>query len=433
MLIDTVKSFLEKYDLLMPESNILVAFSGGYDSMCLLDIMQKLAPEYRLNLYAIHLNHNWRGKESDSEEENCKKFASGINFYSEKLPPDIPHTETAAREARYEFFERCAKKFKSKTVLTAHNANDNAETVYYRMLKGTGLTGLEGIQEKRGIYYRPLLEVYRADIEAYCKENHLTPNIDNSNFDTNYQRNKIRCEIFPKLKEFSPDIEKNLNKIAKSAQFANKIIEKKVKKLEKYTPDEFSKLDEFLQTTAVHKFVRLLNLDYDRKKIDEITQFIIANKNSKSGRTCSLTKNKWLFVNNKDISVITKTAKNISDIQIKNTGIYETSDYRFIIEPCTKMPEKFPPDNEYTAYAELDGIDFTLRTRKDGDIIQPLGVQGTKKLKKYLMEKQIPKHQRDTQIFLCRNSEILWAPGLGISEKIKVVNNPTHVLKLEKR
>ena len=224
-----------------------------------------------------------------------------------------------------------------------------------------------------------------------------------------------------------------MNKIAKSAQFANKIIEKKVKKLEKYTPDEFSKLDEFLQTTAVHKFVRLLNIDYDRKKIDEITQFIIANKNSKSGRTCSLTKNKWLFVNNKNISVITKTAKNISEIQIKNTGIYEISGYRFIIEPCTKMPEKFPPDNEYAAYAELDGIDFTLRTRKDGDIIQPLGVQGTKKLKKYLMEKQIPKHQRDTQIFLCRNSEILWAPGLGISEKIKVVNNPTHVLKLEKR
>ena len=97
------------------------------------------------------------------------------------------------------------------------------------------------------------------------------------------------------------------------------------------------------------------------------------------------------------------------------------------------MPEKFPPDNEYTAYAELDGIDFTLRTRKDGDIIQPLGVKGTKKLKKYLMEKQIPKHRRDNQIFLCRNSEILWAPGLGINDKIKVVNHPTHVLKLEKR
>ena len=433
MLIRTVELFLEKYNLLKPKNNIIVAFSGGYDSMCLLDIMKHIAPKYDLNLYAIHLNHNWRGEESDREEEICRKFASDINFYSEKLPSDIPHTETAARDARYEFFKKCAQKFKSKAVLTAHNANDNAETIYYRILKGTGLTGLEGIRENRGIYFRPLLSVYRDEIEAYCNTNHLTPNIDSSNFDTNYQRNKIRCEIFPKLKEFSPDIEKNLNKIAKSAQFANKIIEKKVKKLEKYTPDEFSKLDEFLQTTAVHKFVRRLNLDYDRKKIDEITQFIITNRNSKSGRTCSLTKNKWLFVNNKNISVITKTAKNISEIQIKNTGIYEISGYRFIIEPCTKMPEKFPPDNEYTAYAELDGIDFTLRTRKDGDIIQPLGVKGTKKLKKYLMEKQIPKHQRDTQIFLCRNSEILWAPGLGISEKIKVVNNPTHVLKLEKR
>lgn len=433
MLIRTVELFLEKYNLLKPKNNIIVAFSGGYDSMCLLDIMKHIAPKYDLNLYAIHLNHNWRGEESDREEEICRKFTSDINFYSEKLPSDIPHTETAARDARYEFFKKCAQKFKSKAVLTAHNANDNAETIYYRILKGTGLTGLEGIRENRGIYFRPLLSVYRDEIEAYCNTNHLTPNIDSSNFDTNYQRNKIRCEILPELKKISPDIEKRLNKISKSIQFANKLIEKRVKKLEKYTPDEFSMLDEFLQTTAVHKFVRRLNLDYDSKKIDEITQFILKNKKSKSGKTYSLTKNKWLFVNNKEISVIKRTACLVPEIKITNTGIYETSAYKFIIEPCSKIPKKFPADKDYTAYAELDGINFTLRTRKDGDIIRPLGIKGTKKLKKYLMEKQIPKHKRDSLIFLCKGNEILWAPGLGISDKIKVVNNPTHMIKLEKR
>ena len=192
MIIDAVELFLEKYNLLKPKNNIIVAFSGGYDSMCLLDVMKELAAKYDLNLCAVHLNHGWRGEESDKEEENCKNFCSDINFYSEKLSPDIPHTETAAREARYEFFEKCAKKFNSKVILTAHNANDNAETVFYRITRGTGITGLEGINETRGIYYRPLLNIYRADIEKYCTDKNLTPNIDSSNFNTEFARNKIR-------------------------------------------------------------------------------------------------------------------------------------------------------------------------------------------------------------------------------------------------
>ena len=135
-----VKYFLTKHNLMNTKNNILVAFSGGYDSMCLLDILS----EFNLNILAIHLNHNWRGEESDKEEENCRFFCKSkkIDFYCEKLPAGLPRTETAARKARYDFFENCAKKFNSTTVLTAHNANDNAETIIYRMVKGTGITGL---------------------------------------------------------------------------------------------------------------------------------------------------------------------------------------------------------------------------------------------------------------------------------------------------
>ena len=106
MLKKTVELFLEKYKLLDAKNNIIVAFSGGYDSMCLLDIMIKLKEKYHFNLIAIHLNHNWRGEESDKEENLCKLFCKDITFYSEKLPSDVPHTETAARDARYDFFEK---------------------------------------------------------------------------------------------------------------------------------------------------------------------------------------------------------------------------------------------------------------------------------------------------------------------------------------
>jgi tRNA(Ile)-lysidine synthase len=127
-----IKSFLEKYDLEKSDLVYLVAFSGGFDSMCLLDNLKNITKN---KIVAIHLNHKWRGQESDLEEENCRNFCAkiGVDFYSENIPSQTPKTETAARDARYDFFKKCAKIFNSKVVFTAHNKNDNAETLIYRI------------------------------------------------------------------------------------------------------------------------------------------------------------------------------------------------------------------------------------------------------------------------------------------------------------
>ncbi len=433
MLISEVESFLKKYDLLQPNTNVIVAFSGGYDSMCLLHIMKKISQNYKINLYAIHLNHNWRGEESDKEELSCKDFCKDINFYSEKLPTTIAHTETAAREARYDFFKNCAKKFNSKVILTAHNANDNAETVFYRIIKGTGITGLEGIHERRDIFYRPLIRTYRNEIEEYCKKNKLTPNIDSSNFNTHYTRNKIRYKIFPLIKEISEEFEKNLNQLSQTASDTNATIEAELKDLEKYSAEEFRNSSTFFQNAIVHKFLRKQNIEYDRKKIEEIVEFILKNRTAKSGKKYSLTKNLWLFVNNKKIALINNNKNEFSEIEIKSEGEYEIGGYKFSLTKHTQKPKHYPPDKNMTAFVELKNIDFTLRQRKNGDIIQPLGMKGKQKLKKYLTEKEIPKHEKDKLILLCSGCEVLWAPGFGISDKIKVVTTPTHMLKLEYR
>ena len=186
--------------------------------MCLLHALKNSAPKNKI--VAVHLNHGWRGKESDAEELNCKNFcnAIGVEFYSEKLDKNVPHTETAAREARYEFFRHCADKFNSEIVFTAHNKNDNAETLIYRICKGTGIKGLEGICEKRDIFHRPLLSVSRDEIEKYCTKNKLAPNNDSSNADTKYKRNFIRSEILPqmeKINENAVDMINSLSQIAK--------------------------------------------------------------------------------------------------------------------------------------------------------------------------------------------------------------------------
>ena len=407
---ETVKSFIDKYNLKEP---FIVAFSGGYDSMCLLDVLCDL----NYKPIAIHLNHNWRGKESDDEELNCKKFAKdkGIVFYCEKLPSNIEHTETAARDARYEFFKNCAEKFSSQVVFTAHNFDDNAETVLYRIIKGTGVKGLQGIKECRDIFYRPLLSVSRNDIEKYCKENKLRPNKDSSNEDTKYRRNLIRKKIMPMLETINPSVKKAINSLSDIAKSDNALIEK-------YAKDDLN--------YAVRNLLIDNGLDYDRKKIEEIKIFIEENKNSKSGKKMSLTNNLWLFVNKDGYKVITSSDKNNALIPVKTVGTYDIGKYMFSIKKCTTLPKTFPKDSELKAYISTDFLDFELRYRQDGDIICPLGCKGSQKLKKYLNEKKIPNHEKDGILLLAKGNEIFWVAGYGVSDKIKVTDKPTHYIEL---
>lgn len=396
-----IKSFIEKYNL---SGTFIVAFSGGYDSMCLLDMLDKEG----YDVVAVHLNHNWRGDESKNEAICCENFAKsrGIKFYSETLDADIPPTETAGRDARYEFFKRCAKKFNSNVVFTAHNYNDNAETVLYRIIKGTGIVGLQGIAEHRGIFYRPLLSMKRDDIEKYCKDNNLTPNNDSSNENTKYKRNLIRKKILPLMQEINPKVIDALNSLSEIAK-----------------EDNSQKLD-------IRDLLIKYNIDYDKKKIDEIYQFTCENKTSKSGKTLSLAKDLFLFANDKGYKVIKKSEKSDNELKITHCGDYEFENFVFSIEPFSGEIDKFPKDKEFTAYISIDNIDFTLRHRKDGDIIRPFGTKGTQKLKKYLNEKKIPNYQKDSIILLCSGQEVLWVSGFGISDRVKVSEKPTHIIRL---
>ena len=141
---ETVKNIIQKYINISCESTFIVGFSGGWDSMCLLDIMNKLSKEYGFLLVAAHLNHNWRGKESEEEKERCLAFCeeNDITFISDTLPEGTKASEAIARELRYDFFKRTAQEFEADAILTAHTKSDNAETILYRIIKGTGLNGL---------------------------------------------------------------------------------------------------------------------------------------------------------------------------------------------------------------------------------------------------------------------------------------------------
>jgi len=424
----TIEFYLKKHNLL--NEKIIVAFSGGYDSMCLLNACNQL----KFDIVAAHLNHNWRGNESLDDANYCRKFCieHNIEFYTETLSYDIAHTETAARNARYEFFERCAQKYKSRCVLTAHNADDNAETVLYRIVKGTGTYGLEGIKEHRGIFYRPLLSVYRHDIEKYCKENNLVPCIDSSNSDTKYNRNFIRHEILPLLSKINKDAKFAINSLSEIAREESNMIEELLP--ETIKTQEFLSYSKGLQSRIIHRQLVSLNIDYSREKIENIRDFILENAESKSGKTISIAADTWIFVNDKEIKPVGASTTQECSVLITECGEYRIKDYTFEIKEFHDTPSTFPADDELCAYVDLSGFEFplTLRTRKAGDFIQPLGVDGRQKLKKYLNNKKVAKYKKSELVFLCSGSQILWAPSLGISEKIKISNQPTHVIKMIK-
>ena len=449
-MIETVKNIIKKYINISCESTFIVGFSGGWDSMCLLDIMNKLSKEYGFLLVAAHLNHNWRGKESEAEKERCLAFCeeNDITFISDTLDPDTKPSELVAREMRYDFFKRCAEEFEADAILTAHTKSDNAETILYRIIKGTGLNGLEGIREIRDLggfkVIRPILNFSRKDIEDYCIKNELYPNNDSSNANTKYARNNIRHNIMPAIKVINPNIENSLITLAEIAAGNNKVINELMQNIEnqitigdKWLTQNFLILNSAIKQHFVYKLLVKNDLEPSFIKIQELINFISENQKSKTGKTLSVTNDKWLFVSHKYTYFINEEHyKKIEEIiDVKDAGEFNFGEYKVIIEKTKEKIEKFPKASSYSAFVDLSKINFplTIRTRRNGDIIQPFGMQGRMKLKKYFINKNIPEHDRDKIILLCKDNEVLWVAGIGLSEKLRTLETPTHKLYLEKQ
>ena len=448
-MINGVKNFLKKHGLFASEKTFLVGFSGGYDSMCMLDVLHRISEKVGFKLVALHLNHNWRGKEAEIEQENCENYCKqkNIQIITEILPPDVPKTETAAREKRQEFFKKYYKKLNADGLFLAHTKSDNTETILYRLTKGTGVRGLCGILENSSLdfceVYRPLINFTRKDILRYCTFNKLVPNNDSSNFDTKYARNFIRHQIVSELKTINPKIDDvflNLSQIAISEQnivneYLNQIKQEIVKD-GYFVTQKFCELSKDVQYKMILNFLIENNLDYDSRKVLEIYDFIHKSAKYKSGKTLSLTKDLWLFVSKEKICTIVDIEPEKIDehVDINQCGKYMFNGSVLSLKKYngTQIPD-FPQEFENKVYVSLpDKFNLTLRTRAHGDIIQPFGMQGSMKLKKLFINKGIEKFKRDEILLLCKNQEVMWAVGVCLNEKLRAKDIPTHVITVEK-
>lgn len=233
---------IKKYNLIEKGDKLVLGVSGGPDSIAMLNILNEIKMDEKIdlnfNIVVAHINHMIR-KEATKDEKFVKNFCKkkNIEFYSKSI--DVQKlantnkigTEEAGRNVRYKFFNEVLVKTNSNKVAIAHNKNDKAETIIMNFMRGSGISGLKGMEEKRGKYIRPLIECERIEIEKYCEEQRLNPRIDKTNFENEYTRNKIRNAVIPYIKqEFNPNIINTLNRLSELVKEEEEYIEKQVKK-----------------------------------------------------------------------------------------------------------------------------------------------------------------------------------------------------------
>jgi len=320
MLTEKVLKTITKYNLIESGDNIVVGVSGGPDSICMLDILIKLKEKINFNIYVAHINHMIRTEAADEEkyvQEYCEK--NNIKCFVKR--EDVLNiakikkigTEEAGRKVRYDFFDKVALETQSNKIATAHNLNDKIETVIMNVLRGTGISGLKGIESRRAKNIRPLIECERYEIEKYCEEQDLNPKYDKSNSENIYTRNKIRNIVIPYIKEeFNPNIINTVNRLSEEAEetdgYLNKVVEKSYNQI----------LLEKEENQVILDLKKFNSLDLVIKK-----RVVLYTINSLVGNTCNIEKihiediiklctnnigNKFLCPN-KNIKILVKNKK----------------------------------------------------------------------------------------------------------------------------
>lgn len=295
-MIEQTAAFLNENNI--KNKTVLAAVSGGVDSSVLFYILNTLKDDFNLDLKVIHLNHNWRGEESLKDMNFVHNLANeaGCEFYAKTLEDDVKKTELDARDARYSFFEEALNKFNSDICFLAHNKNDNVETLIYRMIKGTGVSGLSAIPKIRIPYYRPLLDFSRDEIEEFAKAHNILFREDKSNSDIKYKRNFIRRNILPQMEKINDNILNSISSLINLVAENTEILDNYIASVEQNIYEknseswyfkrptiiraEFLSLKPALQREILSRYFKGILKNRDFKTILKIQNFIRDNEDS---------------------------------------------------------------------------------------------------------------------------------------------------------
>lgn len=444
-----IVAVIEKYQMLSPHDTVIVAVSGGADSVALLDFLSAGGCPVPLDVRACHLNHHLRGQESDRDEQFVRTMCAQYG-----VPLDVAHAdikavaaekgisvELAARESRYAFFEGLAEKYGCK-VATAHTQSDLIETVLFNISRGTGLAGLCGIPPVRDSYIRPLIECSRGEIEQYCKLHALAYVTDSSNLADIYTRNYIRHHIVSHFSYVNPQIGASVTRMTEQARQDAAYFDQQVESAWAFLHGEQGlRLDDMraqhpaIRTRIIVKLLAGAQIERTAQRITLIDD-MVTGKNRHE--VLQVGKAYYVTVQNGFLNLRRYRQKQpaIAPIAVKKTDLDGASfslgagkSIRFAVSDRIEY-EIFDNNLHYLLNNVIDydkmNVDVFIRSRHPGDKIEQVGRGARKTLKKLFNELSLP--DRDGLCIIADNEGVCFAEGAGVDERVKVTSASQKVL-----
>ena len=418
--------YIHSNNLCAENDTLLVAVSGGVDSV----VLAHLLAQAQYSMVIAHCNFNLRGIESDKDEQFVKSLASGlgaecvtVSFETKKYARENGVSiEMAARELRYKWFYKLLGEKHLKHLVTGHHLNDSIETTLYNLAKGTGISGVRGIKNNNGNIIRPLLWATKAELVQYAEENDLTWREDASNAEDDYMRNKIRNNIIPELKKINPSLESTFINTQKRLQEMEDILHELV---DKYKADhyrqegvdhyfEIAPLQKANKTVLVEELFKPFGFNYEQAI--QIHEAILSANPGK----IFLSDGYQLNVDREAI-IVSPSRQDGVDFYIEENddNVYEAV-WKFSCFISDDVEQIFKSRNKISV--DYDKLKFPLKMRKwqQGDVFQPLGMRGKKKLSDFMIDEKIPLNLKNRVYVLTSDDEIVWVVGYRVDDRFKI-------------
>lgn len=441
--------------MLSPNDNILIALSGGPDSVCLTIILDKLRDNFNLSLSAIYINHGLRPDEIDKEESSCRRLCDtlGINFYTDSI--DVKgyaemkrmNLQASARELRYQVLHDYARRIDANRIALGHNADDQVETILMRLIRGTGRKGLLGIPPVRGRIIRPLIEIERREIEDFLLSQSPPVEfmIDSSNLKTDYLRNWIRIKIIPELKSQNPNLIETVSRssiiLSEEDAYLDMLTSKAMLRLVSKRDDESVELFllplECLDRPIMRRvIIKAISEIIPFKGVDfvHIEDIIKLIRDGKSGDLVTLPDGLRVI---KKYSTLLISIKGRAEVQSRPLNVPEElylNEINAVIRTNLSLELDKNGDGKRKAIFDLDTLKLPLQVRKrrEGDYFCPLGMGGKKKkLQDFFVDEKIPRDERDSIPIVVSDNDIIWVAGYRMDERFKPTEKTKRFLIIE--
>ncbi len=443
------EAFLRKHRLIRRGNTVLLAVSGGVDSMVMLRLFSEIRSLWKLTLGVVHVNHMLRGGESDEDESFVREHADRLSvpFYSTKVDTTVyskqrrEGTQEAARELRYQFFDGVVHQTRANALATAHHTDDNAETVLLNILRGAGVRGLSGIPLKREYFIRPLLFVSRDEIELYAKEHLLRFRNDSSNSLTDYTRNLLRNRIIPRLNEkYGSNVVLSLNRVSSLMREVDMKLEQRLTDLYPGLQRRSGVIEldttrlalepDFIQEQAVLRLLRSAGIETTQKKIRSVVNLM----QGATGARLNLGKRYTIFRNRQRLVLKKEEGSSLQTHAVTVGRSYSFPTFQF----SASAPESIRPslknrDKTELVDAEKLGDKLVIRSWRHGDWFVPLGLGHRKKLSDFLVDEKVPLYEKSEIPVLEAHGDIVWVCGRRLDDRFKVTPSTRLVVRLTYR